>query len=181
MTEKNFLPLVSVLDRSNLAHYLDAMAEIEENTFGSEAWSKEAYARDIAENPHAFYTILTKENILLAYAGFWLVEKVGYINNVAVRESCRGYGLGKVLMQGLIEDCRRRGGEKMTLEVRESNERALRLYTGLGFFRMGVRPRYYTDNGEGAVILWLDLREKSVADEGHSKQTENFDSNKDTL
>lgn len=169
-----------MLNRDNLEHYLDAMAAIEESTFGSEAWSKDAYAQDITENPHAFYTILTAEDTLLAYAGFWLIEKVGYINNVAVLESRRGHGLGKILMRALIADCRRRGGEKMTLEVRESNKRALRLYEKLGFSRAGVRPRYYTDNGEGAVILWLDLRIESATGEGCSTRAEGVDSEKNT-
>lgn len=78
-------------------------------------------------------------------AGVW------HVLNVAVHPRRRGEGIGRALMQAIVA---RAGGAALTLEVRVSNEPAIRLYRRLGFLSSGRRRRYYSDNGEDALIMW---------------------------
>lgn len=144
------------LTADNYDRYIEQMAKIEQATF-AEAWSRAAYQEDICSNPNARYTAIVCNDELIAYANYWLIAGVGNINNVAVSAAWRGQGFGKILMSALIDDCRKAGGSSMTLEVRQGNTAALALYEKLGFTGHGIRPHYYQDNGENAVIMWLNL------------------------
>lgn len=88
-------------------------------------------------------------------AGFltaWLVADELQIQDLAVRPAERGRGLARTLLEAACADARDEGAREVTLELRASNERALRLYLGSGFERVGERPRYYPD-GETALLL----------------------------
>jgi hypothetical protein len=87
----------------------------------------------------------------------WVLLDEAHVTNIAVREAFRGRGLGERLFREMMAVARMQGAKRMTLEVRVSNERAQRLYRKLGFEPSGVRPGYYTDNGEDALIMWADL------------------------
>jgi ribosomal-protein-alanine N-acetyltransferase len=69
----------------------------------------------------------------------------------------RGQGIGELLLNGLIDQAIDVKATRLTLEVRISNEPAQRLYLKYGFQPSGTRPRYYTDNGEDALIMWTDV------------------------
>jgi ribosomal-protein-alanine N-acetyltransferase len=74
--------------------------------------------------------------------------------NVAVAPERRRAGVARGLISKLVEEA---GGKlSFTLEVRVSNSAAITMYKMLGFRSAGVRPRYYQDNGEDALIMWLD-------------------------
>jgi ribosomal-protein-alanine N-acetyltransferase len=77
-----------------------------------------------------------------------------HVLNVTVHPRRRGRGVGRLLMEELFRRTERRPHADYTLEVRVSNDPAIRLYRSLGFADRGVRPRYYTDNGEDALIMW---------------------------
>ena len=79
-----------------------------------------------------------------------------HVTTVAVRRAFRGRGLGKVLMLAMMDLARDLGARMVTLEVRKSNAIAIKMYEELGFRQKGVRPRYYTDNGEDALIMWSE-------------------------
>ncbi len=157
---KNEWQIIS-LTAANYSRYIEQMAEIERSAF-AEAWSRTAYEQDICSNPNARYTAVVCGDELIAYANYWLIAEVGNINNVAVAAKRRGQGFGKLIMTALIRDCRQAGGKAMTLEVRESNLPAISLYQNSGFISHGIRPHYYEDNGENAVIMWLDLANNEV-------------------
>jgi ribosomal-protein-alanine N-acetyltransferase len=76
--------------------------------------------------------------------------------NVAVSPDRRRLGLASGMIRRLLEETTGAGGLPITLEVRVSNREAIAMYEGLGFRSAGVRPRYYQDNGEDALIMWLD-------------------------
>jgi len=80
------------------------------------------------------------------YAGVW------HLMNIAVDPPLRRRGIATALLERLLE--RAGPGQEYTLEVRPSNEPAIRLYERFGFRRAGTRPRYYQDTGEDAVIMW---------------------------
>ena len=82
------------------------------------------------------------------YADVW------HLMNIAVTPERRRRGIATELMNGLFE--RAGAGARFTLEVRTSNSAAIRMYEGFGFRPAGHRRRYYHDNGEDALIMWLE-------------------------
>jgi ribosomal-protein-alanine N-acetyltransferase len=81
-------------------------------------------------------------------------DQVWHLMNVAVVPERRRMGVATRLISELLEVSE--GELPLTLEVRVSNTEAIAMYEGLGFRSAGVRPRYYQDNGEDALIMWLD-------------------------
>lgn len=135
---------------------LDAIMEIEHESF-STPWSRNAFKQEISENLLAKYIVAEVEEVVVGYAGIWLIIDEGHITNIAVKKDWRGQGIGKYLLMGLIDYCKRKGIHNMTLEVRKSNEVAQRLYKKFGFLDCGIRPNYYADDHEDAVIMWKTI------------------------
>ncbi len=94
------------------------------------------------------------KEIIGAYIIFWTVVDEVHLHNLAVRKEFRRQGLACNLM-GLMKDIAGQVGiSRLTLEVRENNAAALRLYEKCGFVVKGRRPRYYSDTNEDALIMW---------------------------
>jgi ribosomal-protein-alanine N-acetyltransferase len=83
----------------------------------------------------------------------WLVIDEAHITTIAVRGEARGKGFGELLLESLIEAAGEMGADRVTLEVRITNQVAQNLYAKYGFRREGVRARYYSDNNEDAYIM----------------------------
>ena len=131
--------------------------EIEKVSF-AKPWSKNSILHDITENVVARWLVLEEKNgTILAYASVWLIIDEGHICNVAVHPDYRALGFGRIILDALIKLAKDEGMRLMTLEVRRSNEIAQRLYHSLGFRDVGYRKRYYEDNREDALIMFLDL------------------------
>lgn len=93
---------------------------------------------------------------IVGYGGLWMMVDEAHVTSVAVRPDFRGRGLGELLMLALFEIGIRLGARWLTLEVRVGNRVARQLYAKMGFREAGIRPRYYTDNNEDAVIMWSE-------------------------
>jgi [ribosomal protein S18]-alanine N-acetyltransferase len=93
---------------------------------------------------------------VVGYGGLWLMVDEAHVTSVAVHPQFRGRGLGELLMLSLARVAMRLEARYLTLEVRVSNTVARTLYEKLGFHQAGIRPRYYTDNNEDAVVMWSD-------------------------
>lgn len=92
---------------------------------------------------------------LRAYALLmWIVDEV-HLLNISVRADEQGQGLGRRLMRWLIRHCFQEGAQSMLLEVRPSNQVALRLYASLGFEHIGTRRGYYPALGGGREDAWV--------------------------
>jgi ribosomal-protein-alanine N-acetyltransferase len=137
------LPAVQALDRP-LFHTL---------------WS-EAFWQQELHNNLATYVALEQEGRLAGYAGFWLVAGEAQVTRVAVAQNLQGQGLGTRLTAALIEAAWQAGATAVTLEVRISNLAAQKAYLRNGFVSAGIRPHYYDDNGEDAMIMWLYRQEE---------------------
>lgn len=94
---------------------------------------------------------------VLGYAVLWCVLDQGELANIAVRPELRGRGLGARLLDEVVAVSRRRGVAKLYLEVRDSNDGALRLYERFGFREVGRRRGYYKDPREDARVMALEL------------------------
>ena len=101
---------------------------------------------------------MARENIeIRGYIGMWLIIDEGHITNLAVHPAYRRRGVGRLLLKNLIQTGKRYGLRRLTLEVRQTNLAAQNLYMEFGFTTVGVRPRYYLDNHEDALIMWKEL------------------------
>lgn len=119
-------------------------------------WSRQSFWEE-ASHSDAYYLIardLDRDNLIVAYAGCWVLANEGHITNVAVDPDYQGQGLGRRLMNELTSRVKALGVDSMTLEVRPSNTVAINLYTSLGFRSVGQRPKYYTNPVEAAEIMW---------------------------
>jgi ribosomal-protein-alanine N-acetyltransferase len=90
---------------------------------------------------------------IAGFVGLWFVLDEAHIVIIGIRESDRREGIGDQLLISALEQAVENDSRVMTLEVRESNGPAIELYTKYGFQRVGLRRRYYSDNGENAVIM----------------------------
>jgi ribosomal-protein-alanine N-acetyltransferase len=126
--------------------------EIECTCFRS-PWSKLAIAGEL-RNDVAHYLVVETDGIICGYGGMWLLFEEAHVTNVAIMPEYRKTGRGRRLMLAMMRHAVKRGAERMTLEVRESNTVARQMYAGLDFEQNGFRPRYYSDTGEGALLLW---------------------------
>jgi ribosomal-protein-alanine N-acetyltransferase len=90
---------------------------------------------------------------IVGYASLWLMFDEAHLTSIAVRESCRRQGIGELLLLSVINLAVQLNARVATLEVRVSNRSAQALYEKYGFVKVGVRRRYYTDNGEDAYIM----------------------------
>ena len=154
---------MSALVRSATVADIAQIHEIEELCFAI-PWSRESIEHDIAENPVSRWLVLDDgEGRVLAYAGLWLVIDEGHVLNVAVHPSAQRQGNGRRVLTALIELARENGMGLMTLEVRRSNLAAQALYHACGFQDVGYRKRYYEDNREDALIMYLELSQSEEA------------------
>lgn len=142
------------IDAMQLAD-VDGVTEIERQAFIT-PWSRDSFVRELTENIYAHYMVARAGQRVVGYAGMWVVLDEAHVTNVAVHPDWRGRKVGERLMAALMEQARRLGATRMTLEVRASNHVAQSLYRKLGFRSSGIRPGYYTDTREDAVIMWLD-------------------------
>lgn len=121
--------------------YIKAMSEIERECF-DDPWSEEMLAGEL-DNPLAFYVVALRGERVVGYAGMHKVLDEAYITNVAVTADFRRRGIADALMEHLFGECRDSGIDYITLEVREDNTGAQRLYEKNGFERCGRRVKYY--------------------------------------
>jgi ribosomal-protein-alanine N-acetyltransferase len=133
--------------------HLPEVMQIERRVF-QPGWSEQAFLRDLHRHD-ALYLILRVDGKIVGYVGGWFVVDECHITNIAVCPEYREQGLGSRLLHRFLSIARERGMRRATLEVRIGNAPAQNLYKKFGFRPMGVRKRYY-DDGEDALIMWLD-------------------------
>ncbi len=132
---------------------IDAILALEEKCF-SLPWTRGMF-EDELYNPNAFYLVLEISGQICGYAGLWKIIDEGHITNVAVHPDFRRSGYGKRLIEALVDYAKMSELIGLTLEVRVSNVAAISLYERFGFKASGRRKRYYSDNNEDALIMWL--------------------------
>ncbi|MGV8059729.1 MAG: ribosomal protein S18-alanine N-acetyltransferase [Smithellaceae bacterium] len=99
-----------------------------------------------------------KKSTIGGYLIFWIVADEAHLHNLAVKKEFRRQGLARSFMEVMKEISRQAGLKSQTLEVRESNAEAIKLYRKCGFVVKGRRPLYYTDTHEDALIMWADVK-----------------------
>jgi ribosomal-protein-alanine N-acetyltransferase len=131
---------------------LDEVERIERASF-STPWPPNAYRSELQTNRLASYLVARIDNRIVGYGGMWLMVDEAHITTFAVHPAWRRQGIGERLLLAFLDLARDRHAREATLEVRLSNVAARRLYEKYGFRPVGLRPRYYSDNNEDALIM----------------------------
>ena len=132
-----------------------AVHRLEEAIF-SMPWSEKDFVYEMTENKVARYLVIEEAGEIIAFAGAHIILDQAHVTNIAVRQDCRGRGLGRMITRALMQYASNLGAEYLTLEVRQSNVTAQNLYKSLGFVKVNVRKRYYEDTGEDAWLMVCD-------------------------
>lgn len=130
---------------------LPAVISIERRSFRA-PWSLAMFVLELSK-PSGICLAAAEGEELHGYLVCSRYDRVWHLMNVAVTPERRRQGIASGLIARLLEETRRE--LPLTLEVRVSNREAIAMYERLGFRSAGVRPRYYQDNGEDALIMWL--------------------------
>ena len=133
------------------ANHVEQVAQLEKLCF-SDPWSENSIANEL-KNPLSFWLVADDNGTVLGYVGSQTVMGESDMMNIAVHPDYRNQGVATGLIVGLVEELRKRGSHCLTLEVRASNETAIRLYRTLGFQEAGRRRNYYRNPREDALIL----------------------------
>jgi ribosomal-protein-alanine N-acetyltransferase len=140
-----------------------------------DAWSVETFWSELAHVPETrFYVLAEDDGAVVGYAGLAVAGHQADVQTIAVAPGAQGQGLGRLLLDALVVEARRRAATEVLLEVRADNEPAQALYRRAGFDRIGVRRGYYQPGGTDALVLRLRLRSTDSTDS--SQGTDSNDS-----
>jgi ribosomal-protein-alanine N-acetyltransferase len=143
---------------------LDRIMEIEKDGF-AHPWSADLIRREMV---HDWSTILLATQVrrgpggipmevIVGFVVYWLIHDELHVLNIATALEERRRGVARALMEEAARRARSAGAVLATLEVRRSNASALALYRDLGYRQVGIRPNYYVDEGEDAIVMVSDL------------------------
>jgi len=131
---------------------LEEVQRIELASF-STPWPSNAYRSELETNRLASYLVARIDGKVVGYGGMWLMVDEAHITTFAVHPAWRRRRIGERLLLAFLDLALDRHAREATLEVRLSNLPARRLYENYGFRPVGLRPRYYSDNNEDALIM----------------------------
>ena len=128
--------------------------EIEKDCFPT-PWRESAYLTELS-NRSAYYQVACVGDVVVGYVGMWVIADEAHITTLGVARNWRQRRIGEQLLIGVLDEARKRGARRATLEVRRGNSAAQNLYRKYGFAAAAIRKGYYTDNHEDAVVMWID-------------------------
>jgi ribosomal-protein-alanine N-acetyltransferase len=134
--------------------HLDQVLAIEEELFGPERWTPAMFWSELAHGHH--YLAAIQDGSLLGYAGIAIVRPEAWVNNIAVRRDCQRTGIGRRLLDALLDHARRHGVTHTLLEVAADNGPAQRMYEAYGFEVVGLRRGYYQPSNTDALVMRRD-------------------------
>jgi [ribosomal protein S18]-alanine N-acetyltransferase len=131
---------------------LPAVHDIELASFTA-PWPPHTYRSELESNKLAHYLVARAGDTVAAYGGMWLMVDEAHITTFAVHPAWRRQRIGERLLLAFLDIAVDQGAHEATLEVRLSNLAARKLYEKYGFRPVGLRPRYYSDDHEDALIM----------------------------
>jgi len=154
---------------------VNTIQEIERDIFPT-PWPRNAYYRELASRASAHYVVLRQagpaerpagppvaahrdadfDPTIIGYGGMWRMYDEAHVTTIGVRRDLQHHGYGRIIFAGLIQAAYDMGAKWVTLEVRTTNDNAMKMYESFGFKVIGRRKGYYTDNGEDAIVMWSD-------------------------
>ncbi len=148
--------MVDLVLREMVLEDIDQVMEIDVASFAT-PWPRQIFYQELVENKFAHYYVIEDKKEIIGYAGLWLVVDDAQVTNIAVNPNYRGNKFGEKLFRYAIQKAMGIGMKRLSLEVRVSNIIAQKLYRKFGLVPGGIRKNYYTDNGEDAIVMWVNL------------------------
>lgn len=130
---------------------IETIVSQEEEIFESSLGYDMLYS-ELELNPYAYYFVLEIDSTVQGYIGVWIVENNAEIINFYITKKYQNHGFGSMILKFVLELCELSNVSTLSLEVRESNEKAKRLYQKYGFEFSHIRKNYYSD-GEDAIVM----------------------------
>ncbi|MFI5957882.1 ribosomal protein S18-alanine N-acetyltransferase [Cryptosporangium sp. NPDC051539] len=139
--------------------HIEEIGPIERDLFGDEEWSPGMFWSELAQPDTRWYRVAVEDDEVIGYAGLCVYgPEDAWVQNVAVRRDRQGSGLGRRMLDELLDEAVRRGARQVLLEVRADNGPAQRLYARRGFEAVGLRRGYYQPSGTDAVVMQWEAR-----------------------
>lgn len=135
---------------------VDEVMKIEKCAYGEHHWSKDSFYGELSNELAHYYCAFSQEGRLLGYAGTWQILDEAHITTIAIAPEFQRRKIGEALLVNAIKDFYKNEIKYVTLEVRVSNEPAIKLYEKYGFKSLGARKGYYQNNNEDALIMWTE-------------------------
>jgi ribosomal-protein-alanine N-acetyltransferase len=139
--------------RADLARDLDGILAVDAATF-ERPWTRAMYEWEWTHSDVARFYVARSGGTVVAYCAGWVIFDELHVNNLAVDPAWRRRGVASGLLAHVLAAAAAEGAPRATLEVRQSNEPARRLYERFGFAFAGVRTAYYREPVEDALVLW---------------------------
>lgn len=137
---------------------LNQILKIEREAF-SNPWNVKFFKEELRHNAFAIYLTAKDEGEIIGYVGCWFKNNANavHIVNLAVKKDFRRERIGTYLIKEIIDMASNLQMDVVSLEVRVTNEAAIKLYQNLGFEKAGLTPHYYLDNNEDALLMKKEL------------------------
>jgi ribosomal-protein-alanine N-acetyltransferase len=132
--------------------HLERVLEIEKESQES-PWSEASFRNEL-DSPQSVFLVALESGKPIGYGGCWVLADEAHITTMSVSPDSRKQGVGRRLLDTILAHAVDRGAVCATLEVRVSNDPAIKLYEAMGFIGAGIRKKYY-QNKEDALIMWL--------------------------
>lgn len=140
---------------------ISRVMEIDRLSFPS-PWTRQIYEQEVVKNDFAHYFVIETDDEIIGYVGIWIVLEDAQITNIAVLPTYRGKNIGNHLFSFALTYALQQGAHYLSLEVRPTNEVAKNMYRKFGLQEAGIRKNYYPDNGEDAIVMWVNLLEAKL-------------------
>jgi ribosomal-protein-alanine N-acetyltransferase len=136
------------------SRHLRGVVAIEQET-SHRPWSRELFASELKQASSRGVVAVLPDSTVVGFGCLMSTGFEAHVTNLATSPHRRRQGIGTMVLLRLVAESQAWGLDSMTLEVRASNEPAQDLYRAFGFEPDGVRPRYYAETGEDAIIMWV--------------------------
>ena len=125
-------------------------------------WTSQLFALELKREGFAYYWIIEFQEKLVGYAGYWKIKNEAHLVTLAIHPSYQRKGLGRMLLSHVLKDVQSKKLKKITLEVRKTNRAAQLLYEKFGFKKIAIKPNYYQDKNEDAIVYWKIFSNNSI-------------------
>lgn len=137
---------------------IENVLKVDQQIF-SASWTEDIYKHEILDNQYAHYFVVEADGQIIGFAGLWIVDHAAQVTNIGILEKYRGYNIGEKLFGFTLQYAINQGVTRLSLEVRISNIVAQKMYRKFGLVPGEVIKEYYTDNGEDALVMWVNFDE----------------------
>ena len=134
---------------------LETIKDILQTEF-DEFWTYEILQQELLSNNSKYIVAKSLDNIIVGFAGIKIILDTAELMNIVTKKSFRANGIGKLMLEYLINMCKKEKIKTLNLEVNSQNTIAINLYKKYNFKEVGLRKKYY-NNTYDAILMSLNF------------------------